>query len=308
MTTLAIVPLGASLTGAVARARNNAIFYFLIAPFALTTALFGIWPIAESIRVAFTESYTALSPQPSYVGLANFVSILSAPTFHNSLWRTLLYTAVAVPLNVLTALALALLLSHRSIRTGRTLFKLALFLPVVCPEVAGYIVLKTMFNQDYGAVNRILLLLGLPAFPGLTTPGSAFLTLLAIETWNHVGLYTVLFLTNLQLLDRELEEAASIDGANRWQTLVKVIIPQLRPAAVVNSLYALIEFLKTFSVVYLVSRGGPNFSTDFISYYAWTQFGAARYGEATAVATILFALVCGFSALAYGWLGRAGRA
>jgi ABC-type sugar transport system permease subunit len=290
---------------AVARARANAIFYVLIAPFALTTALFGIWPIVESIRVAFTENYTALSPHPTYVGLSNFASVLAAPTFHNSLWRTLLYTAVAVPVNVATALALALLLSHPAIRVGRTLYKLALFLPVVCPEVAGYIVLKTMFNQDFGAVNRILLLIGLPAFPGLTTPGSAFLTLLAIETWNHVGLYTILFLTNLQFLDKGLTEAAAIDGAGRWRTLVHVVAPQLRPAIVVNSLYALIEFLKTFSVVYVVSRGGPNFSTDFISYYAWTRFGAAQYGEATAVATIIFALVCALSALVYRWLGRA---
>jgi ABC-type sugar transport system permease subunit len=304
MTAASIAAPRSALGEAMARARGNAIFYFLVAPFALTTALFGVWPIAESIRVAFTENYTALSPDPTYVGLANFASVLATPAFHNALWRTLLYTGVAVPVNVLTALALALLLSHRSIRVGRTLYKLALFLPVVCPEVAGYIVLKTMFNQDFGAVNRILLLLGLPGFPGLTTPGSAFVTLLAIETWNHVGLYTILFLTNIQLLDRGLEEAAAIDGAGRWRMLVHVIVPQLRPAIVVNALYALIEFLKTFSVVYVVSRGGPNFSTDFVSYYAWTRFGTAQYGEATAVATIIFVLVCALSGLAYAWLGR----
>jgi ABC-type sugar transport system permease subunit len=187
------------------------------------------------------------------------------------------------------------------------LCKLAVFLPVVCPEVAGYIVLKTMFNQDFGAVNRILLLLGLPAFPGLTTPWSAFATLLAIETWNHVGLYTVLFLANLQMLDKALEEAALVDGAGRWQRFRHVVVPQLRPALVVNGVYALIEFLKTFSVVYLVSRGGPAFSTEFVSYFAWNRFAAAQYGEATAIATILFALVFVLSGIAYRFVGPGAR-
>lgn len=295
---------GASPTGGI---RRDAVFYLFVAPFALSTVVFGIWPIADSVRVAFTRDYTGLTPDPIYVGFANFLSVLSAPSFHNSLWRTLVYTVVAVPLNLVTALALALLLSHPALGRGRVLCKLAVFLPVVCPEVAGYIVLKTMFNQDFGAVNRILLLLGLPAFPGLTTPWSAFATLLAIETWNHVGLYTVLFLANLQMLDKALEEAALVDGAGRWQRFRHVVVPQLRPALVVNGVYALIEFLKTFSVVYLVSRGGPAFSTEFVSYFAWNRFAAAQYGEATAIATILFALVFVLSGVAYRFVGPGAR-
>jgi len=296
-----------SVRSAFGATRRDAVFYLFLAPFALTIALFGIWPIVESVRVAFTQGYTGLSPEPVYNGFAKFASVLQTSSFRNSLWRTLLYTLAAVPLNLAVALALALLLAHPALKRGRVFFKLAIFLPVVCPEVAGYIVLKTMFNQDFGAVNRILLLLGLPAFPGLTTPWSAFATLLAIETWNHVGLYTVLFLANLQMLDKALEEAALVDGAGRWQRFRHVVVPQLRPALVVNGVYALIEFLKTFSVVYLVSRGGPAFSTEFVSYFAWNRFAAAQYGEATAIATILFALVFVLSGIAYRFVGPGAR-
>lgn len=296
-----------SVRSAFGATRRDAVFYLFLAPFALTIALFGIWPIVESVRVAFTQGYTGLSPEPVYNGFANFASVLQTASFRNSLWRTLLYTLAAVPLNLAVALALALLLAHPALRRGRVFFKLAIFLPVVCPEVAGYIVLKTMFNQDFGAINRTLLVLGLPVFPGLTTPGSAFATLLAIETWNHVGLYTILFLANLQMLDKALSEAAAIDGAGRLQTLRHVVLPQLRPAVAVNAVYALIEFLKTFSVVYLVSRGGPNFATEFVSYYAWNRFSTAQYGEATAIATLLFVAVLATTGAAYRWIGRDRR-
>jgi ABC-type sugar transport system permease subunit len=283
--------------------RQRLTLYLFLAPFALSTALFGIWPIAESMRIAFLDSYSALSAHAHFVGLANFRSVIGSPEFRDSLWRTLLYTSLGVPINVLLALGLGLFLAQKALKRGRTLFKLAIFLPVVCPEAASFIVLKTMFNQDYGAVNRALLSLGLPPFGGLITPATAFATLLSIETWSTVGLYTLIFLTNIQLLDQSLSEAAAIDGASRAQALWRIVIPQLRPAIVVNAIYALIEFLKTFSVVYIVSRGGPRFSTMFISYFAWMKFSSGQYGEATAVASILFVVVLILTSVSW-WLAE----
>src|SRR6476659_4747380 len=101
---------------------NHATLYFFLAPFALLTAIFGIWPIAESIRVAFTDSYTALSDAPAYVGLENFRTVLADTSFHSSLWRTVAYTIISVVLNVALAIGLALLLAHPALVRGRTLF------------------------------------------------------------------------------------------------------------------------------------------------------------------------------------------
>lgn len=281
-----------------------ATLYLFLAPFAVMTILFGLWPIADSILISFTDSSTALSDAPSYVGFENFQTILSDDTFQSSLWRTLLYTALAVTINVTAAIGLAVLLAHPALRRGRTLFKLAIFLPVITPDVASFIVWKWMFNQNFGIVNHTLLSLGLPPFPGITQPVTAFITLLIVEAWQHVGLYTLIFLTNLQLLDRTLDESAQIDGASGWQRLIYVTIPQLRPAITINTVYALIEFLKTFTVIFVITKGGPNFSTNFISYYAYTKFTAAQYGEATAIATILFIIVFGLAATAYAYLER----
>lgn len=287
--------------------RQHAILYVFLAPFAAATILFGLWPILESIRVAFMESGTALSDNPTFVGLENFRTILAEPAFRNSLWRTLLFTGISVVLNVSLAIALALMLANPALERGRTLFKLAIFLPVITPDVASFIVWKWMFNQNFGVVNHALLALGLPTFPGITQPGSAFLTLVFMEAWHHVGLYTLIFLTNLQMLDKSLEESASIDGATKWQRLVYVTLPQLRPAITINTVYALIEFLKTFTVIFVVTKGGPVFSTNFVSYYAWTKFNSAQYGEATAIATVLFAIVFALAAASYWYMERSDR-
>ncbi|MFC0406923.1 carbohydrate ABC transporter permease [Roseomonas elaeocarpi] len=286
--------------------RNRVLYLFLL-PFAALTALFGLWPIGESIVVAFTRSATALSDAPEWAGLANFRSVLSDPAFLASLWRTLFFTVASVALNLGLALALALLLAHPLLRRGRTLFKLAVFLPVVTPDVAGFITWKWLVNTNFGALNAVLLSLGLAPFPGVTQPWTAFGTLVAVEAWHNVGLYALIFLTNLQLLDQGLTEAARIDGANAWQRFRYVVLPQLRPAIAVNAVYALIQFLKTFTVVVVITKGGPNYATNFVSYYAYSKFDVALYGEATAMATILFTMVFVLAA-AVLWLGERGEA
>jgi ABC-type sugar transport system permease subunit len=283
--------------------RHRSLYLFL-APFALLTAVFGIWPIGEGIRVAFMDSTTALGDSPAYVGFANFRAVLADAAFASSLWRTLLFTFVSVALNVALALALALMLANPLLDRGRTWFKLAIFLPTITPEVASFIVWKWMFNQDFGVVNHALAAIGMPGFSGITTAGGAFVTLVIVEAWHHVGLYTLIFLTNFQLLDQSLDEAAQIDGANRWQRLLRVKLPQLRPAITVNTVYALIEFLKTFTSVFVITKGGPNFSTNYISYYAYSKFNTGDYGQAGAMATILFAVVFGMAITAYWAMER----
>lgn len=291
-------------SAAAAHLRQQWIFILFIAPFALTSLVLGLWPIVLSIKLAFTDSFTALSANPTFVGFENFASVLSDPLFANSLKVTIVYTLIAVPLNVGLALWLSLFFSSRKLARGQTIFKMILFLPVVCPEVATYVVLKSFFNLRFGVINTTLASLSLPIFPGLTEPVTAFITLLLIEAWSHVGLFAVIFLANIALLDDSQEEAAKIDGATPLQILWFIKIPQLRPAIIINTVYCLILYLKVFSVSYIVSSGGPLFSTNFVSYYAWIKFSAGNYGEATAAATILFALVCVCSGLMYWFLQR----
>jgi len=289
-----------------ARVRAEGIFYLLVLPFAALTILFGLWPIILSVQVSFTASATALSPNPTWVGFANYATILSDELFLASLWRTLAYTVMAVTLNLAFALGAAMLLDGTLLKRGNMVFRLVLFLPVVTPDVAGYVVWRWLFDHSFGAVNAALDLLGLPAFGGLTTVQTATFAILIAELWHHAGFYMIIFLANLAIRDPALEEAAKMDGAGAWACFRHVILPQLRPAIVINLVYATIQFLKTFTVVVVMTKGGPAESTTFVSYLAYQYFDQARYGEATAMASVLFAIVIALSLLAYR-LGERGR-
>ncbi len=286
---------------------QDRVFYLFAAPFAALTLVFGLWPILLSIKVSLSESTTALARAPRFVGWDNYATILADPLFAASLTRTLIYTALAVAVNVGFALAYALLLNSDVIGRGRTFFKLAVFLPVVTPDLAGYVVWRWLYDQSFGALNAGLALLHLPGFGGIASPATAMLAVLIAELWHHAGFYVVIFLANLALCDKALAEAAAIDGASAWQRLRYVILPQLRPAILINLIYALIQFLKTFTVVVVMTKGGPNGATNFVSYFAYRLFDQGEYGQATAAGTILFAIVIGISALAYG-LAKRGQA
>lgn len=286
------------------RLRREAAFYLFALPFAALTLVFGVWPILLSIRVSFAPSATALRASPGWVGLANYAAVLTDPLFLDSLLRTLGYTAAAVTLNLAFALAYAMLLDGPALGRGRVFFKLAVFLPVVTPDVAGYVVWRWLYDQSYGAVNAALVLLGLPEFGGLAQPGTAVPAVLIAELWHHAGFYVVVFLANLAVLDKALTEAAMVDGAGAWARFRHVILPQMRPSLTVNAVYALIQFLKTFTVVVVMTKGGPADATNFVSYYAYQLFDQAQYGRATAMATILFGVVGLVGLSAYAAAGR----
>lgn len=267
------------------------IFWLFVLPFAALTAVFGVWPIVLSIQTSFTQSATALKPSPTWVGLANYVAIFADPVFLASLWSTLLYTLLAVFCTIALGLLYALLLNSAMVGRGRTFFKLAVFLPVVTPDIAGYVVWRWLYDQSFGALNMALTALHLPTFGGLASTSTVLQAVLVAELWHHLGFYVVIFLANLALCDKGQMEAAEIDGANTMQKFWHVVLPQLRPALLVNSVYALIQYLKTFTVVAVMTKGGPNDATNFLSYYAYQLFDQGRYGEATAMASVLFAIV-----------------
>ena len=267
------------------------VFWLFVLPFAGLTAVFGVWPNLLSIQTSFTASSSALKPSPTWVGLANYISIFADPVFVASLWRTLLYTLLAVVCTITLALLYALLLHSALIGRGRTFFKLAVFLPVVTPDIAGYVVWRWLYDQSFGALNVALSALHLPTFGGLASTSTVLQAVLVAELWHHLGFYVVIFLANLELCDKGQMEAAEIDGANALEKFWHVVLPQLRPALMVNSVYALIQYLKTFTVVAVMTKGGPNDATNFLSYYAYQLFDQGRYGEATAMASVLFAIV-----------------
>lgn len=276
---------------ALAAIRRNSTLYLFLLPMSLLVLAFGIVPILQSVLMSFTKSSTSLSTEPLYIGFENFRTIFRDVYFLDSFRITLLFTAVSVPLNLLAALLFALLISSSYIRRGAMVFKLSVFLPVVVPIMATSVVWKWMYNTNFGAVNAVLSRLGFPEFSALASPKTVLIALGIVELWKHVGLYTIIFLTNIQLIDRELYEAAYLDGAGYWARTLRITLPELGPAISLNAVYALIQFLKTFAVALVMTQGGPAYASNFVSYYAYSKFRIGDYGEAAAMGTVLFGAV-----------------
>jgi ABC-type sugar transport system permease subunit len=280
---------------------KNRLFYAFLLPMFLLVAVFGILPIIKSIQMSFTESGTSLSFEPVYIGFQNYLTIFQDSYFIDSLKITLWFTLVSVPLNVFVAFLLSLLFASTYLKQGSLFFKLAVFMPVVAPIMATSVVWKWMYNSDFGAVNAILAVLHLPAFGGISNIHTVLWALVIVELWKHVGLYTVIFLTNLQMIDATMYEAAHLEGATYLQRTWYITIPELRPAITLNFVYAMIQFLKTFAVALVMTQGGPNYRSNFVSYYAYSKFKLASYGEAAAMGTVLFVIVILVSFITY-WL------
>ncbi|MBO6636954.1 MAG: sugar ABC transporter permease [Roseitalea sp.] len=297
------IPVPAARPTLIQRLDGAAIFYVFALPFAALTIVMGLWPIALSIQTSFTESFTALSPEPTFVGLENYREIFADPQFIRSINLTLLYTVLSVALNLTVALAYALFLNSPLLGRAAMIFKLCVFLPVITPDLAGYIVWKWMYNTDFGAINAGLNALGLPDFAGTSSQSTAMISLLIAELWYHVGFYVIIFLANLAMIDKSLIEAARMDATPPWRMFTRIILPQLRPAIMINSVYALIQFLKTFTVVVVITKGGPAGSTNFVSYHAYQMFDQAQYGKAAAMASTLFAGVMVLAFFVY-WLNQ----
>lgn len=270
-------------------AKKNWVLYLFIGIFAVLSLVFGIYPMICSVYYSLFKTNTIFT-EPVFVGLQNYLNLFRDSYFWDSLKVTVLFTVISVPLNMIFALLLAQLLNYSGITRGKLLFKLCIFIPFITPDVVGSVVWKQFFNTQ-GAMNQLLALMGLQPVNWLTTPATALGVLAFVELWKHVGLYTIIFLTNYQLIDRTMYEAAWIDGANAWQTYRYITLPALKPAFTLNAVYSVIQFLKTYTVARIITFGGPNYATNFLSYYAYSKYEKMDFGSATAIATFLFLFV-----------------
>jgi len=266
------------------------ILYLFISLFAVLSIVFGIYPMVRSVQFSFLKSNTVFTSQES-IGFNNYLRLLKDPYFWDSFRLTLLFTTISVPLNLISALCLAQMLASKNLSKGAMLFfKLAVFIPFITPDVVGAVVWKQFFNTN-GAMNQLLQRLGLAPVGWLTQSGTALGVLVFVELWKHVGLYTIIFLTNYQLIDPSMYEAAHMDGARAWQKYRYITFPALRPALVLNTVYAFIQFMKTYTVSRIITFGGPNYATNFLSYYAYSKYEKMDFGSATAIATMLFIFI-----------------
>lgn len=270
--------------------RENLIAYSFIAPNFIGFCVFTLVPVIAAFVLAFMEWDGVNAAK--FVGLANFTRMFSDPNFKAAFWHTIVYVIGTVPATIICALALAILLNQKI--KGRNFFRTVSFFPYVASLVAVAAVWNMLFNPSMGPVNQLLSSWGVENLPKWAAgKDTAMLTVILFSVWKNMGYYMVIFLAGLQGTNPELYEAASLDGANKWQQFWNVTLPQLAPTTFFVTIMVVIQSFKVYNEVYMITQGGPGTSTLVLVYQIYNEafVGTPEYGYASALSMVLFLLV-----------------
>jgi multiple sugar transport system permease protein len=226
---------------------------------------------------------------PDYVGGANYTRLVTDEVFLDAIMHTVGYTVIFVPLSVLAGLFLAVALNRRIRFIG--IYRTAIFVPFVASAAATGILSTYLFNPQYGLVNNVLRMLGLPSQGWLEDPSQAMAVIAIMSLWGQAAFTTVIYLAALQDVPAELLDAACVDGASKWQTFWRVVWPQLTPVTVFTTIWQTIGAIQLFDLVYTTTRGGPLGATKTIVYFLWEKaFKTLDFGYGSAAAYVLFGI------------------
>lgn len=277
--------------------KNNWVGYLFILPWLIGFLCLGIIPIASSLYLSFT-SYDMFSP-PEWVGLANYIQMFGDQKWMNSVKVTLIYVFVGAPLQLMFALAVAVLLNRgiRALRVYRAIY----YVPSLFGgSVAVAILWRQIFGGD-GLVNQFLAVFGIEGINWISTPDTAIYTLIILTVWQF-GAPMVIFLAGLKQVPTELYEAATIDGAGKAKQFFKITLPLITPILFFNLVMQIINAFQAFTPAYIVSggSGGPLDSTLFYTLYLYQKgFTQFQMGYASAMAWILLLAIAFVTSLVF---------
>jgi multiple sugar transport system permease protein len=226
--------------------------------------------------------------EAQFVGGANYAALVSDDEFGKAVVNTLGFTLLFVPASVLLGLFLAVAL-NRSIRFIG-IYRTAIFVPFVVSAASTGVLTTYLFSPQYGVVNNVLRVFGLPQQGWLEDQSQAMVVIAIMSLWGQAAFTTVIYLAALQDIPGELLEAARIDGANHWQTFWRVVWPQLSPVTIFVAIWQTIGAIQLFDLVYTTTRGGPLDATKTIVYFLYEKaFKTLQFGYGSAAAYVLFA-------------------
>jgi multiple sugar transport system permease protein len=264
------------------------------APFVILFGIFLALPILAAFALSFTSFGLRDMTNPigaSFIGLDNYAALLSDAKFWKSLGNTVYFVVVGVPLTLAIGLAIASALS-RGITRFRTAFRVGYYLPVITSIVAIAVVWRFLLNPDVGLINVLLANLGITGPNWLASPALAMPSIIAMAVWRNLGFAMVVFVAGLQAIPAMLYEAASIDGAGRWQAFRYVTLPMLRPTILFMLVITTIGYLQLFEEPFVMTDGGPLDATLSVTMYMYQQgFEFFHQGYASAIAYVLFVIV-----------------
>lgn len=279
------------------RTRRTALGYALVAPSLFGVVVFLLLPMLVVAWLSL-QRWDLLGPI-EYVGLSNWRSVLTDPSFGTSLIVTLLFIAMVVPLQTVLGLAAGAMLARGLPGTGalRTLY----VVPWICSPLAIGVLWRWILAPTDGAVSTVL---G-QRIEWLTDPDLALPVVSAVTVWTNVGYVTLFFLAGILAIPAEVQNAARTDGANAWQRFRHITLPMLRPTMFFVLVTGIVSAAQVFDTVYALTGGGPQGRTDLVAHRIYAEaFGAAAVGRAAVMAIVLFVLLVGVTIVQHGYFRR----
>jgi len=239
------------------RIKKAYIPYFMVSPYLLHLLVFTSFPVVFSIILTFFN-WNIISPM-EWNGLGNWKHVVMDRLFWKSIFNTLKFLAVHIPLQIVIALALAEVLNQKIRMRG--FFRAAFFMPVVVSGVVVTMMWQQLLGYEYGVINRQLISLGLGKVGWLEDPDVAMISIALMATWKNVGLYVILFLVGLQTVPKQYYEAADLEGASHWQKFTRITVPMINPTIFMVVVLSTLGGFSLFIEPYIMTGGGPLNST-----------------------------------------------
>jgi raffinose/stachyose/melibiose transport system permease protein len=279
------------------------IFLFLL-PACVLFLVFLIYPIFQSIYYSLFD-WNGFGPAVDFVGLDNFRQILSDQVFMKAMGNGVLIVALSLLIQLPFSLALAIMVGRDL--PGRAFFRMIFFMPYVLSEVITAIIWLSLLSPDpeRGLINALLVLIpGVQPQLFLSDINQVMACIFVVLTWKYFGLHMLLYMAGLQSIPREVEEAAIVDGANRWQLIRNITVPLLGGTIRTSIYLSVLGSLTQFNLVWIMSKGGPVNASEVMATYMY-RFGFVRFwlGYGSAVALVML-LICLTFSLAYNRLAR----
>jgi raffinose/stachyose/melibiose transport system permease protein len=290
---------GRAAAGEAPERRRSPYPYWFILPGAVVFTVLFLVPTVASFWFSLTrwDLFTA-----QFIGLENFRQFFSEPFLLQGLVNTLIYAVVTSGTKTVIGLLLAVLLTSGIFAQG--LLRTVIFFPVLVSFIGVGFTFTALMHPTRGAINVALAAVGIDGPGWLTDPALALFSIAFVDLWKGVGLATLIYIAGLATISPDYYEAARIDGATRPQMFWRVTVPLVRPATVTVITLSLIGGLRSFDLIWAMTRGGPGFSSDVLASVIYKQYQAGFYGLSTAGNVILFLLIAVIVVPLTAWFNR----
>lgn len=276
--------------------------YLLVIPVVAVLVMLVGYPFVYSVWVSFTN--TTVGVVGGFIGFANYLTLVESPTFRVALVNTVIYVAAVEVLKLSLGLGVASLLMQPL--RGRNLWRGLVLLPWAMPGFVAYILWKLIYDPTDGALNIVLLGLGLKSpISFLGDPNLALPSVIVLTVWQGFPFWVIMFLAAMQGVSKEFYEAAKIDGAGGWSRFINITIPSIRSTIWIVLMLSTIVTANAFAAIWLTTQGGPSNATTIIPIYAYLGLQNLRIGAAAADSLVLVPILLAFLVLVRWRMARA---